>query len=71
MYFYYLYPLSYFFNTETEKRVVLQAMHRWEENTCIRFRPKRSGDDYSVLIMTGSYAGKLVHIIISSALYGN
>ena len=41
------------FYLEQEKRLILSAMKHWEKKTCIRFRPKRSTDQYSIFIMTG------------------
>ncbi|XP_064384778.1 dorsal-ventral patterning protein tolloid-like [Halichondria panicea] len=46
-----------------ERRIILQAIRHWEENTCIRFRP-RGSDTYSIRIVTSlpgdcrSYLGR-------------
>ena len=39
---------------DEQRRVIIQAMQHWEENTCIRFRPKDIGDIYYVKILSGS-----------------
>ncbi len=45
------------FMTGEERRVIFQAMYHWEENTCIRFRPRTSSDRNYVHIVT-SVAGE-------------
>ena len=42
------------FVTDDKRRVILQAMHHWEENTCIRFRPKLQQDTHSIFIARGT-----------------
>ena len=45
--------LFIYLSVEQQKRLILSAMSHWENNTCIRFRPKNSTDQYSIFIMSG------------------
>ena len=45
--------LFIYLSVEQQKRLILSAMSHWENNTCIRFRPKNSTDQYSIYIMSG------------------
>ena len=42
--------------SDYERRVILMGMKHWEDNTCIRFRPRRSSDRNSIYIMSGQVA---------------
>lgn len=41
------------FCADQEIKIIKSAMRHWEENTCIRFRPKVSSDIYYIFIMSG------------------